>query len=122
MEKNLLKTYEFNAPIIKPESVDSGYVEFPYDAEKEFGTKGQEKAGDTVHVTIMKDVEPRTVDVPEDFAASLDANPEAKAFYGSLSYTNQKAYATWVAGAKKQETREKRIAEAVAKLGRGERI
>ncbi len=38
-----MKKYEFDAVIIKHESVNSGYVEFPYDVEKEFGKKGQVK-------------------------------------------------------------------------------
>lgn len=35
--------YEFDARIIKQEGLDAGYVEFPYDVEKEFGKKGQVK-------------------------------------------------------------------------------
>jgi hypothetical protein len=38
-----MKEYKFEAKIIKPESVDSGYIEFPYDVYKEFGKKGQVK-------------------------------------------------------------------------------
>lgn len=38
-----MKEYRFTTKIIKNLSVDSGYIEFPYDAEKEFGRKGQIK-------------------------------------------------------------------------------
>jgi len=38
-----MKEYRFTATIIKNPTVDSGYIEFPYDAEKEFGRKGQIK-------------------------------------------------------------------------------
>ncbi|HCB63232.1 MAG: antitermination protein NusB [Bacteroidetes bacterium GWF2_43_63] len=38
-----MKEYRFTTKIIKNPTVDSGYIEFPYDAEKEFGRKGQIK-------------------------------------------------------------------------------
>ncbi|HEY9062481.1 MAG TPA: YdeI/OmpD-associated family protein [Pseudobacteroides sp.] len=38
-----MKKYEFEAEIIKHETLNSGYIEFPYDVEKEFGVKGQVK-------------------------------------------------------------------------------
>lgn len=38
-----MKKYEFETVIIKHESVNSGYIEFPYNVEKEFGKKGQVK-------------------------------------------------------------------------------
>lgn len=38
-----MKKYEFDALIIKHPTLNSGYIEFPYDAEKEFGKKGQIK-------------------------------------------------------------------------------
>jgi hypothetical protein len=38
-----LKKYEFEAEIIKHETLNSGYIEFPYDVMEEFGTKGQVK-------------------------------------------------------------------------------
>lgn len=49
-----MKTYEFNAEIIKHDSIDAAFIEFPYDVEKEFGIKGQVK----VHV-IFDDYEYR---------------------------------------------------------------
>ena len=38
-----MKTYEFDALILKKDSIDAAYIEFPYDVEKEFNTKGQVK-------------------------------------------------------------------------------
>lgn len=38
-----MKEYRFTTKIIKIPTVDSGYIKFPYDAEKEFGRKGQIK-------------------------------------------------------------------------------
>lgn len=38
-----MKVYEFDAKIIKHDSIDAAFIEFPYDVEKEFGEKGQVK-------------------------------------------------------------------------------
>jgi len=35
------KRYEFEAEILKHPKMDAGYIEFPYDVEKEFATRGQ---------------------------------------------------------------------------------
>jgi hypothetical protein len=38
-----MKTYEFDALMLSDDTHDWGYVEFPYDVQQEFGTKGQVK-------------------------------------------------------------------------------
>jgi hypothetical protein len=38
-----MKEYKFEAVILKPDKVDSGYIEFPFDVFKEFGKRGQVK-------------------------------------------------------------------------------
>jgi hypothetical protein len=78
--------------------------------------------GDTVRVTIERDATPRIVEVPPDLEAALAAHAEARAFFDGLAYTPKKEYAQWIAGAKRQETRERRLAQAIEKLGRGEKL
>jgi hypothetical protein len=73
-------------------------------------------AGDMLDVTVEVDDAPRTVALPDDLAAALDADPAARAFYDTLSYTNQNTYATWVTDAKKPETRADRVAKSVVAL------
>jgi hypothetical protein len=75
-------------------------------------------AGDSVEVTIELDLEPRTVEVPADLAAALAAKPGARPAFDALSYSARKEYARQVESAKAQETRERRIAGIVAKLGK----
>ncbi len=77
------------------------------------------KAGDEVEVTIELDLEPRTVEVPDDLAAALSEKPGARAAFDALSYTMRKEYVRQVESAKAQETRSRRIAGIVAKLGEG---
>jgi uncharacterized protein YdeI (YjbR/CyaY-like superfamily) len=62
---------------------------------------------------------PRTATVPEDLQAALDSDPEAKAFFATLSGQNRYAILYRVADAKRPETRAKRIAEYVAMLATG---
>ncbi|WP_040765709.1 YdeI/OmpD-associated family protein [Tsukamurella sp. 1534] len=69
--------------------------------------------GDTVDATIELDDAERTVEVPDDLAAVLDAEPGLRAAFDALSYTRRKEYARGVAEAKKQETRERRIRAVV---------
>lgn len=43
-----MKDYEFDATILKREGMDAAFVEFPFDVEAEFGTRGQVKVKATI--------------------------------------------------------------------------
>jgi hypothetical protein len=73
-------------------------------------------AGDEVDVDIELDTEPRHVVVPPDLAAALAADPEARAFFDGLSYSNKRRIVEPIADAKAPETRQRRIASSVARL------
>lgn len=75
--------------------------------------------GDEVDVDVHRDTAPRTVDLPDALATALAADPAAKAAYDDMSYTNQREYAEWVAGAKRDETRDRRVAKALEMLRAG---
>jgi hypothetical protein len=77
--------------------------------------------GDTVKVTVEPDTAPRTVAVPKDLAAALRRSVGAKRAFDALAYTYRKELVRALEGAKKPETRERRLAAAVKKLERGER-
>jgi Bacteriocin-protection, YdeI or OmpD-Associated/Domain of unknown function (DUF1905) len=72
--------------------------------------------GDTATVELELDDAPREVDVPTELREALDAEPEVAAFYDRLSLTHRKEYARWVAEAKREETRRRRVERAVAML------
>ncbi len=74
------------------------------------------EAGDEVAVIVELDTEPRVVEVPEDFAEALKPYSRARAFFDGLSYTHQKEYVRWITGAKRVETRERRIKKGVEML------
>jgi hypothetical protein len=77
--------------------------------------------GDAIVVELRRDDSPRTVEPPEDLAAALAADPLARAAFEGLSYTHRKEYAQWVAGAKRAETRGRRVEQAVQMLRDGRR-
>ena len=77
-------------------------------------------AGDSVRVTMELDIEPRTVEPPKDLRAALDAAPGGLARFEELSFTHRREYAEWVEGAKRPETRMKRVAETVRRVRAGE--
>jgi hypothetical protein len=75
------------------------------------------RGGDAVEVDLTLDTAPRTIEVPTDLRAALDASPKSAAAWEALSFSSRKAHVEAVAGAKAAETRTRRIAAIVAKLG-----
>lgn len=66
------------------------------------------KAGETIEVTMEKDLEKRTVEVPEDFAEALK-KADLTDVFAKMSFTHQKEYVNSIKDAKKEETRLRRI-------------
>jgi len=63
-----------------------------------------------------------TAEVPPDLAAALAANPEAAAFFATLTGANRYAILYRIGAVKKPETRARQIAQFVDMLARGETI
>lgn len=80
------------------------------------------EAGDEVTVVIELDTAPREVDVPEALSEALAGDAAAKAVFEGLAYTHRKEYARWIAEAKREETRDRRVARALGMLRAGERL
>jgi uncharacterized protein YdeI (YjbR/CyaY-like superfamily) len=62
------------------------------------------------------------IEVPDDLAAALDAEPAAKAMFAVLSAPNRYAVLYRIHDAKRPETRVRRIEHFVAQLARGETV
>ncbi len=77
------------------------------------------KAGDEIEVDLELDTAPRVVEVPDDFAAAIAADPAAAAFWPTISYSNQRWHVLSIDGAKTPETRQRRIDKSVALLHEG---
>lgn len=76
-------------------------------------------AGDKVEVTLELDTEPRVVTVPPDFEKALGRQSGAQKFFDGLSYSKRQWFVLGIEGAKTAETRERRIAKAIAMLKEG---
>jgi uncharacterized protein YdeI (YjbR/CyaY-like superfamily) len=63
-----------------------------------------------------------TITVPPDLQAALDANPQAQAFFATLTGSNRYAVLYRIHDAKRPETRARRIETFVAMLARGETV
>ena len=69
------------------------------------GLEGHE----TLPVTIALDTEPREITVPEDLRRALEAKASLLERWAALSYTHKREYVEAVEGAKRPETRARRI-------------
>ena len=79
------------------------------------------EAGQTIAVTLERDDEPRTVTPPADLARALSKNRDARAAWDKLSYTHQREYAELIEGAKRPETRARRVEKALSQLAAGKK-
>lgn len=61
-------------------------------------------------------------EMPADLAAALRRAPAALAFFEQLAPSHRKEYIRWIEGAKKPETRQRRIMRAVEMLAAGNKI
>jgi hypothetical protein len=75
--------------------------------------------GHVVHVQLARDTAPRVVEVPADLADALLLTPGAREKFTNLSYSHQREYVRWVEGAKKDDTRRKRVVEAAEMVAAG---
>ncbi len=72
--------------------------------------------GDTVHVTVERDEEPRQLELPEELQSGFAQNPGAQEFFETLSFSRQREFVLWINDAKRAETRQQRIEKTIALL------
>lgn len=60
--------------------------------------------------------------IPQFIEKALKDNQCAGEFFNKLAPSHKKHYILWISSAKRQETREKRLAEAIDKMTRGEKL
>jgi len=78
------------------------------------------QAGDTVTLALRLDTAPREVEVPEALARALDADPAARAAFEKLAFTHRKEFARWIEEAKREQTRDRRVAQALDMIRAGQ--
>jgi uncharacterized protein YdeI (YjbR/CyaY-like superfamily) len=62
------------------------------------------------------------LETPEDLAAALATDPGAQATYDNFPPGCRREYLEWIVGAKRPETRAKRIAQAVEQMAGGKKL
>lgn len=77
------------------------------------------EAGDTVEVKLELDTMPRKVEVPHALADALAEDSEARAAFDRLAHTHRKEYARWIDEARRDETRRRRVTQALEMLRQG---
>jgi len=95
-------------------AVMGGKFMLPFSAEHRAATGLG--GGDEVEVSLELDTAPRELVVPDDFAAALDAAPQARTAFDALSYSNRRRYVLSIDEAKTSETRQRRIEKSVITL------
>jgi hypothetical protein len=77
------------------------------------------QAGDVVEVQLELDEAPREVAVPPALAEAFEGDAAARTIFDALAYTHRKEFARWIEEAKREETRQRRVAQALEMLHQG---
>jgi uncharacterized protein YdeI (YjbR/CyaY-like superfamily) len=93
--------------------------EFLLGLSKEIRAGAAAEAGDAVTVRIVLDAAPREVEVPDALLKALAGDGDARAKFEALAFTHRKEFARWVAEAKRDDTRDRRVAQTLEMLHAG---
>lgn len=74
------------------------------------------KGGDTLEVTVVLDIEPRSVEVPTELQTALNKNKTVKEAFENLAPSKKKAFVLSVKDAKTEETKLRRINKIIEAL------
>ncbi len=72
--------------------------------------------GDAVKAVVALDTEERVITPPAELQQQLDADTELRAAWEKLSYSHQREWATAIVDAKRDETKQRRVAQLRSKL------
>jgi hypothetical protein len=75
--------------------------------------------GDEVDVRIELDTAEREVEVPDALAAALAHDPQSAAAFDRLAFTHRKEFARWIVEAKRDDTRQRRVEQAMEMIRAG---
>ena len=78
--------------------------------------------GDIVEVEMERDDGERIINIPEDFQKALNLNIVVKNIFDTYAYTHRREYVNWINSAKKPETRQRRIIQAIDKISKQKKL
>jgi len=99
-------------------SFDDTWSAFGMRAATESDRKVAEKKEPRVIFDYI-DTATKTIRLPEDLGAALKKSPGEKTFFEALSFSNRKEYVEWIVSAKRDDTRARRVEEAIGRLAKG---
>ena len=95
--------------------------EFLVGLNREVRQRARADTGDAVKVKLELDAAPREVEIPPALADALARDSKARAGFERLAYTHRKEYARWINEAKRDQTRQRRVTQALELLRQGKR-
>lgn len=107
---------EYRGSLVKMKS-DCHILGLTQEVRKKLG----KSFGDEVSVSLIEDLEERTVEIADDIASVFNENPDAKSQFDKMSYTHRKEYIRWIEEAKKPETRENRKIKMIEMVLKGKK-
>jgi hypothetical protein len=110
--KGFLDDFQINQVALIP--MGEGVFILPLNATIRKGVR--KKEGATLFVKLEEDKSPMLLD--SDFATCLEDDDEAEAYFKTLTKSHQQYFSKWIASAKTEETKAKRIAMAVNALSK----
>ncbi len=110
--KGKIDTHEISRVALMP--MGSGSFILAVNAEMRKGIK--KRRGATVQVQLQEDKE--QLQPPAELLECLADEPEAKAYFESLTYGHKNYFANWIISAKTEPTKTKRLAQAVDALSK----
>jgi uncharacterized protein YdeI (YjbR/CyaY-like superfamily) len=72
-----------------------------------------------VKPTTRRQSKPKKLTVPADLKSALQKNAKAQKTFERFSYSHKKEYVDWITGAKRDETRQRRLKTAIQWLAHG---
>lgn len=93
--------------------------EFLVGLNREVRQRAGVEAGDEVEVALEFDTDPREVELPPELEEALTADSDARSNFQSMSFTHRKEYARWIGDAKREETRVRRVEQALEMIRAG---
>ena len=84
-----------------------------------FVDNGQYTSPITARNKVVKAPKPSVDELPPEFAVALKANKKASTVFAAFSPSCKREYIEWIADAKRAETRDKRITQAIEWIAEG---
>jgi hypothetical protein len=113
----VLSDNEYEA--IRQVTLDHVWTAMRFKKYDQIPNKDRSFAGTKVSNIKVDDFEKRLIALPIELDKLFSHNEEAREFFTSLTIINQKEYLSWIQGAKKEETKLKRLEATMEKLMAG---